>query len=63
MSPKREWIVILGWIVCIGLALAGASFYPLADQGPVAILAYESVVIFFVTGIALLIYKKGLPEQ
>ena len=61
MSPKREWIVIFGWVICIGLALTGSMYYPLAGQGVLAVLAYETVVIFLTTGITLLVYKKALP--
>ncbi|MHA1936310.1 MAG: hypothetical protein ACW97A_13625 [Candidatus Thorarchaeota archaeon] len=62
MQPNKSWLLALTLIVCITLALTGAFYYPLSNEGLLEIIAYELTVSFGAFGILLLIHKRGSDE-
>ena len=62
MQPKSQWIIIVGAIACIVLAIVGGLSYPLINQSLVDIILFEIPVFIGVAAIMFLIYKKGLPD-
>lgn len=63
MLTARQIILIATGIITVALSLAGGLMYPLVNEGPLMIVIYEIVVILGITGLLLLIYRKGLEES
>ena len=60
---RPHWLIILGLIGAVILALLGAVLYPLPDSSFIDIVLYEIPVFL---GIGLLLYlinSKALPEE
>ncbi|NWF94877.1 MAG: hypothetical protein HXY34_01910 [Candidatus Thorarchaeota archaeon] len=66
MPPKNKWVLIIAWIISIGLALATAVRFfeiPLLSGYTLGhVILYEVLVILTMSGIVLLIYRRGLPD-
>ena len=62
MPPRKVFFQIVG-IICIVLAILGGFMYPLNTVDIVWVILYEVTIIFAVTGILILIYKKGFDEE
>ncbi len=63
MLTARQYILIATGIITVALSLAGGLMYPLANQGPLMIVIYETVVILGIAGLLLLIYEKGVEDS
>ncbi len=65
MPSLKQWIVIFAWMISIVLALLGIFSFATVEQlngyQPIHVIIYEIVVILSLTGMFLLIYKKGAP--
>ncbi len=63
MLTGRQYLLIVTGIITVALSLSGGLMYPLVNQGPFMIVIYEIVVILGITGLLLLIYRKGMEES
>ncbi|NHI84169.1 MAG: hypothetical protein EAX81_07705 [Candidatus Thorarchaeota archaeon] len=61
MRPRSEWVIYAGVMACIALAIVGGFSYPLIEQGPMAIILFETPVLIGMIAIFILIYKMGPP--
>ena len=62
MQPNKSWLLVITLVVCIAIALTGAFYYPLSNEGLLEIIAYELTIAFGAFGILFLIHKRGSDE-